>query len=91
MNTVSPTFSVRDLQRDYRSVIDTAKRTRDAVVLINNSVPEAVILDVETYNLLAKDEYALDEEYAAKLVQESKKSARVGKVQWLKSLDDLDA
>ncbi len=90
MNPIPISFSVRDLQRDYRAVLDTAKKTHDAVVLINHSVPEAVVLDIETYNLLAKDVYELDEAYAWKLMQASKRSEKAGKVQWLKSWDDLD-
>lgn len=90
MHPIPQTFSVRDLQRRYRNVLDTAKQSRDAVVLMNHSVPEAVVLDIETYNLLAKDEYELDEAYAWKLVQASKRSARAGRIHWLKSLDDLD-
>ncbi len=90
MNPIPQTFSVRDLQRQYRRVLDAAKQSHDAVVLIRRSVPEAVVLDVETYNLLVKDVYELDEAYAWKLVQASKRSARAGKVQWLKSFEDLD-
>lgn len=90
MNPIPTSFSVRDLQRDYRAVLDMAKKTHDAVVLINHSIPEAVVLDIETYNLLAKDDYALDEKYAYKLVQASKRSHRAGNVQWLKSWDELD-
>ncbi|MBP9864130.1 type II toxin-antitoxin system Phd/YefM family antitoxin [Patescibacteria group bacterium] len=83
--------SVRDLQRDYRSIIDLAKQTHDAVVLINKSVPEAVILDIETYNALAEDTYPVDEAYALKLVKEAQRSCTTGKLKQLKSWDELDS
>ena len=90
MNPVAITYSVRDLQRNYRAVIDDAKRTKDAVVLINNSVPEAVLLDVETYNALVVDDYPWDVPYVLKQVAAADKSIKAGKVRRLMSVDDLD-
>lgn len=91
MNPIAKSYSVRDLQRDYRSVIDDAKKTRDAVVLINNSKPEAVVLDIETYNTLTQDGYPLDETFALKQVKEAQRSYQKGKAKVLKNWDDLDA
>lgn len=90
MNPVAITYSVRDLQRNYRAVINDAKRTKDAIVLINNSVPEAVLLDVETYNALVIDDYPWDVPYTEKMVKQAEKSIAAGKVKTLKSWDDLD-
>jgi prevent-host-death family protein len=91
MHPVSPSYSVRDLQRNYRAVIDEAKRTHDAIMLINNSKPEAVVLDIETYNALATDDYLWDEKKTLKLVKEAEKSIKAGKGKLLKSWRDLDA
>ncbi len=91
MNPIAKSYSVRDLQRDYRSVIDDAKKTRDAVVLINNSKPEAVVLDIETYNTLTQDGYPLDETFVLKQVKEAQRSYQKGKAKVLKNWDDLDA
>ncbi|HBL39068.1 TPA: hypothetical protein DDZ10_00095 [Candidatus Uhrbacteria bacterium] len=90
-NTIPTTFSVRDLQRKYREVIDAAKHSKDAVVLIKNSRPEAVVLDVETYDELVRDTYPYDEAFTLSAVKKSRVSAKAGKAKKLSSWDDLDA
>lgn len=91
MHPIHKTFSTRDLQRRYREVIEAAKQSQDAVVLINKSVPEAVILDKRTYDDLARDEYVYDEPYLLKLIKQAKSSYAAGKAKRLLSWDDLDA
>ena len=90
MHPIPKTFSVRDLQRNYRSVINAAKEQQDAVMLINNSTPEAVILDIDTYSKLLQDDYAFDEAYTLKLIGQAKKSYRSGLAKKLTSWDVLD-
>lgn len=83
-------FSVRDLQRKYRKVIDAAKRSKDAVVLINNSRPEAVVMDAQTYDQLIRDTYPYDENYVQDVVARSRRSIKKGKAKKLVSWDELD-
>ena len=90
MHPITKTYSVRDLQRNYRAVIDDAKKNHEAIVLINNSQPEAVVLDIVAYNALIEDGYPVDEAYALKQVQEAQKSYQKGKATVLKNWDDLD-
>ena len=90
MNPIPRSYSTRDLQRQYRAIIDSAKASKDAVVLINNSVPEAVLLDVDTYNQLVRDEYAWDESFVLKQVAAANTSSRRGQSKRLKSWKDLD-
>lgn len=91
MNPITKSYSVRDLQRNYRAVLDCAKESHDAVLLINNSIPEAVVLDVETYNALVTDSFAYDEPRVEKLVKEARKSFRTGKAKKLNDWNELDA
>lgn len=91
MMPIPQTFSVRDLQRNYRSVVDAAKRSQDAVVLINNSVPEAVVLDIKAYQQLIKDDYPWDVAFVKRVVEKARKEYREGKATVLKSWSDLDA
>ncbi|OGL67226.1 hypothetical protein A2856_04190 [Candidatus Uhrbacteria bacterium RIFCSPHIGHO2_01_FULL_63_20] len=91
MTPITPSYSVRDLQRNYRAVVDEAKKRHDAVLLINNSVPEAVVLDVETYNALVSDPYTYDEKRVRTLVREADASVKKGKAKKLKAWSDLDA
>lgn len=90
MNPIPKTCATRDLQRKYRSIIDSAKETREPVVLINNSVPEAVLMDVGTYNQLVNDDYAWDEDFVLKQVAAANQSSRTDKSVQLHSWDDLD-
>jgi PHD/YefM family antitoxin component YafN of YafNO toxin-antitoxin module len=90
MNPIPRTYSTRDLQRQYRAIIDSAKASKDAVVLINNSAPEAVLLDVDTYNQLVRDDYAWDESFVLKQVSAADASSRRGQSKRLKSWKDLD-
>ena len=90
MTPIAKTYSVRDLQRNYRAILDTAKTSHDGILIINNSVPEAVILDVETYNALIMDSYTYDMPLVERLVIEARKSIQKGKAQKLVSWNDLD-
>lgn len=84
-------YSIRDLQRNYREIIDTAKQSKDAVLLINNSRPEAVLLDVQTYDDLVVRMYPYDETYTLRAVGRSRASLKRSKAKKLESWDDLDA
>lgn len=90
MTPITKTYSVRDLQRNYRSILDSAKSSHDGVLIINNSVPEAVILDVETYNALITDSYTYDMPLVKQLVTEARKSLQKGKGKKLVNWSDLD-
>lgn len=91
MNPIAKSYSVRDLQRNYRAVLDDAKKSHDAILLINNSVPEAVVLNIETYNALVQDGSPIDEAFASKQVREAQRSYQKGKAKVLKDWNDLDA
>jgi PHD/YefM family antitoxin component YafN of YafNO toxin-antitoxin module len=83
-------FKVRDLQRHYKTAVETAKRTKDAVLLLNKSKPEAVLLDVETYNGLVEDDYVFDEQKTLRLVKQARQSYQKGRAKRLHTWDDLD-
>jgi PHD/YefM family antitoxin component YafN of YafNO toxin-antitoxin module len=91
LHQIAPSYSVRDLQRHYRDVIDTAKRLKEAVVLINNSRPEAVVIDAQTYNELIASLYPYDETLVTNAIARSKASLKGKKPTRLSSWDDLDA
>jgi PHD/YefM family antitoxin component YafN of YafNO toxin-antitoxin module len=91
MHIVQKTYSVRDLQRKYRTVIESVKRSHDAVVLMSGSSPEAVLLNVETYNHLVQDDYQWDVANTSRLVKEAEHSIKAKKEKHLDSWNDLDA
>ncbi len=91
MNPIAATYPVRELQRNYRTLIQKAKDTQDAVVLTKDGTPDAVLLDVATYHSLLRDDYVYDEKKLLKLVKAAEKSFAEGKAKRLVSWDDLDA
>ncbi len=79
MFTLPKTTTAREIQRNYRSIFDMVKRTKEPVVVMRNNKPEVVIVDAKK---LAEMEAMLD-------VLESREQARQGKVTELKSFKDL--
>ena len=90
MQPIIKSYPVRDLQRNYRGILDEAKRSHDAILLIKDSATEAVVLDVETYNALISDHGSWDEAHTLKLVSQAQKSYKAGKAKKLVNWDDLD-
>lgn len=84
------TFSTRALQRQYRAIITALRSSRGAVLLLNHHTPEAVLLDVETYNVLVGGDDVYDEPRVARLIAEARTSHRRGKSKMLRSWGALD-
>ena len=89
MNLIPQIFPVRDLQRRYSDILTFVKQGKKPALLVNKSFPEAVIVDVETYNNLVRDDYEYDEEYVLKMDQKALKAHRAGKTKKLGSLRNL--
>jgi hypothetical protein len=71
-------------------IFSALKRSRGAALLMRHQTPEAVILDIESYNALVRDEYVYDEKATAKLVAAARRSYRHGKAKVLRSWNQLD-
>lgn len=53
------TISARDIQRGYKKIFDTVKRTKKPVVVMANNNPQAAIISLamlEEYNALRSDQ-----------------------------------
>ena len=58
---VPPTVAARDIQRGYKKVFDTVKKTRRPVVVMANNTPQAAIISLEMleeYNRLQAEQNA---------------------------------
>ncbi|MBI4096345.1 MAG: type II toxin-antitoxin system Phd/YefM family antitoxin [Candidatus Levybacteria bacterium] len=73
------TTTAKQLQQDYRSIFDLAKKTKEPIVVMRNNKPDVAIIDVKK----------LEEMEAVNDVLESREEARRGKVKFLRSLRDL--
>lgn len=73
------TTTAREIQRNYKKVFSTVKRTKEPVFVMKNNRPEVAIVDVRK----------LEEMEAILAVLESREEIRQGKGKVLKSLRDL--
>lgn len=73
------TATARDIQRNYRKVFDTVKRTKEPVFVMKNNKPEVAIVDAQK----------LQEMEAVIAVLQSREEATRGKAKVLTSLKDL--
>lgn len=73
------TTTAREIQRNYKKVFSTAKRTKEPIFVMKNNRPEVAIVDVRK----------LEEMEAILAVLESREDVRQGRGKVLKSLRDL--
>ncbi|MDP3733200.1 MAG: type II toxin-antitoxin system prevent-host-death family antitoxin [Candidatus Daviesbacteria bacterium] len=73
------TTTAREIQRNYKKVFETAKRTKEPIFVMKNNKPVIAIIDARK----------LGEMEAILAVLESREEARQGKVKILKSFKDL--
>ena len=73
------TTTAREIQRNYKRVFDTVKRTKEPVFVMKNNKPDIAILDAKK----------LEEMEAIIQVLQSREEVRQGKGKVLKSLKDL--
>lgn len=69
--SIPPTISARDIQRGYKKVFDSVKKTKRPVVVMANNTPQAAIISLEMledYNKLRSDQelFAIIDEIQAK-------------------------
>lgn len=73
------TTTAREIQRNYKKVFSTVKRTKEPVFVMKNNRPEVAIVDVRK----------LEEMEAILAVLESREEIKQGKGKVLRSLKDL--
>jgi prevent-host-death family protein len=83
-------FPVSDLQRRYSEILAWVREDRKPVLLVNKSFPEAVIIDIETYNALVRDSYEYDVQYVLQVDRKAMNAHLNGKSKKLRSLRDLE-
>lgn len=90
MNTLMPkTVSASDIQKNYRKVFNTAKRTKEPVVVLSNNKPDVAILDYEAFENLREAAYEAEIKDTLQAVEEGRKEYKAGKTVKAKSLADL--
>ena len=90
MNTLMPkTVSVSDIQKNYRKVFDTAKRTKEPVIVLLNNKPDVAIIDYEAFENLREAANGAEVNDTLLAVEEGRKEFKAGKTVKAKSLADL--
>lgn len=81
--TLPETASVQQIQRNYRQLLDRVKTTRNPLFILRNNLPEAVILDMESWNELVKKTQAKEEKTALAAIAAFERESRRGKLKKL--------
>lgn len=84
LTTLPDTASVQEIQRNYRRLLDKVKATRNPLFILRNNLPEAVILDVESWNALVKKMIHKEEHDALKAITSFESERRSGKLKKLR-------
>jgi|CXWL01.1.fsa_nt_gi prevent-host-death family protein len=83
------TASAHQIQRKYRDIFNEVMRTKEPIVVLNNNIPEVVIVDVHEFDALREKMEAMELELAIHAVEVARKEKKEGKLKKLKSLADL--
>lgn len=80
-------FSVSDLQRDYRKVLEKARRTNQPVVILRGNKPYVAIIDIKIWVEKEKKLEELETEITLQAVEIAKLERKEGKLKTLKNGD----
>ena len=89
MSLIPKLTSAAAMQRSYKKVIETAKETKEPVVILRRNKPEAAIVDIDTFEKLSKKAESYDELRALEAIAQSEREFKSGKAKVLRSFKDL--
>jgi prevent-host-death family protein len=89
MSIIPKLTSVAAIQRNYKKVIETAKETKEPVVILKRNRPEAAIVDIDTFEKIFHKANLFDEMKALHTIEASEKEYKAGRSKKLSSLKNL--
>src|SRR3989344_6249394 len=90
MNTLMPkTVSVSDIQKNYRKVFNTVKKTKEPVIVLSNNKPDVAIIDYDSLEVLRKMAYESEIEDTLRVVEEGRREYKEGRTIKANSLAEL--
>ena len=89
MSLIPKLTSAAQMQRNYKRVIETAKETKEPVVVLRRNKPEAAVVDIETFEEIFQKAALYDEMKALEAIKQSEREFRSGKTKKLLSLRTL--
>ncbi len=87
--TLPQMASVQELQRGYRKLLDSVKKTKEPLYLLRNNKPEVVILGLDKYEEMVEMTRKAEEADALEAVGIYEKEKKAGKLKSAKSLGEL--
>lgn len=84
MMNIPNMVKVVDLQRGYRSLVGEMKRVGKPFLVLNNGDPDAVIMDVATYNTFTQKMRDFEELNLLRIAQEGIEELKTGRTKKLK-------
>ncbi|OGY27714.1 MAG: hypothetical protein A2864_02795 [Candidatus Woykebacteria bacterium RIFCSPHIGHO2_01_FULL_39_12] len=89
MSLIPKLTSAAAMQRSYKKVIETAKETKEPVVILRRNKPEAAVVDIDTFEKISQKADLFDEMRALQTIEASEREYKTGKAKKLSSLKDL--
>ena len=68
--------TVADLQRNYRPLVTSLKKSGRPLFIVSNGKPDVVIMDIHTFESREKDLQDLEESYLLALAAEARKESK---------------
>lgn len=78
ITTLPETASVAEIQRNYRKLLNKAKSTRSPLYILRNNFPEAVIVDVQSWNEIVRRLQREEERDALEAIREYEIEKKAG-------------
>lgn len=79
MSTLSQIATVADLQRNYRPLVTSLKKSGKPLIIVSNGKPDVIIMDIHSYESREKAFQDIEESYLLSLANEALKESRQGK------------
>jgi|GEM_PF-1213423 len=77
---IPKTASARELQTQYRKLLNEVKETHEPIVIMSNNKQEAVIIDIDTYERLREVERKQEKLELLEAIKEYEKDKKEGKL-----------
>lgn len=89
MNTIPQITTVAELQRSYRPLVTSLKKSGKPLFVVNNGKPDVVIMDIHSYESREKAFQDIEETYLLALTKEASRESRQKKTIIAKSNETL--
>lgn len=89
MNTIPQITTVAQLQRSYRPLINSLKKSGNPLFVLSNGRPDIVIMDIQSYESREKTIQEFEEAYLLSLVAEAHKESEQQKTIIVKPHENL--